>query len=94
MLILDNTIKQVIKELICEYWDDDAVISNTRMDELTEDVSQMNLGVSFYVFGRLADQKNTWYLKTRFWEQNQKYNKLVQLAKLACGWITTLQYTT
>ena len=35
MLILDNTIKQVIKELICEYWDDDAVISNTRMDELT-----------------------------------------------------------
>lgn len=35
MLILDNIIKQIIKDLICEYWEDDVVISNTGMDELT-----------------------------------------------------------
>ena len=35
MLISDNTLKQMIKGLICEYLEEDVVISKTRMHELT-----------------------------------------------------------
>lgn len=66
MLILGNTIKQIIKDLICEYWEEDVGISKTRMDELTRRYVTDESWVFFFfnVFRRLADQKNTWPLTT------------------------------
>lgn len=55
MLILDNTIKQIINELICEYWEDDVVISNTRMDELM--CHRWILGFLFMYFKDLQIRK-------------------------------------